>query len=46
MLFDRVVAPCFGMILDPENVHHIQSFRHAYMELDISITPKVKLPQN
>ena len=40
-LFDRVVSSCFGMTLQPGYEEAIESFHKAYLELEISVTPKV-----
>ena len=40
-LFDKVVDTCFGMTLKPKYEEAILAFKEAYMELGVSITPKV-----
>ena len=40
-LFDRVVETCFGMTLKPEYQEAILAFKEAYMELGVTVTPKV-----
>ena len=40
--FRKVVDSCFGMVLDPNYLTLIAQFRKLYIELEISITPKVQ----
>ena len=39
----RVVDSCFGMTLDPEYEAHIAQFADIYLDLGISVTPKVHI---
>ena len=39
----KVVTSCFGMELDKEYEIHIQEFKDVYVNLGISITPKVHI---
>ena len=39
----RVVDSCFGMTLDPEYEAHIAQFAEIYLDLGISVTPKVHI---
>ena len=39
--FGRVVKSCFGMALSPSYAADIQHFRKCYLNLGISVTPKV-----
>lgn len=41
--FDRVVSMCFGVALKPGYEVAIQQFRTAYLDIGISVTPKVYL---
>ena len=38
---NRVVHSCFGTALDPDYIAHIDAFKQAYTDLNISITPKI-----
>ena len=38
---DRVVSLCFGILLDPAYVEAIQDFKKSYLDLGITVTPKV-----
>ena len=40
-LFKDVVTSCFGTTLDPDFEAKIESFKQSYINLPISITPKV-----
>ena len=40
--FDRVVTMCFGVNLIPGYEAAIQRFKSSYLNLEISVTPKVK----
>ena len=39
----RVVDSCFGMTLDPEYEAHIAQFADIYLDLGISVTPKIHI---
>lgn len=39
--FRLVVKSCFGEVLDPNFSNHIENFQESYMDLGISITPKI-----
>lgn len=41
--FNKVVEACFGLKLDPAYKAAIAEFRRLYLELDISVTPKVNI---
>ena len=41
--FDRVVSMCFGVTLKAGYEQAIQQFKTAYMDIGISVTPKVYL---
>ena len=45
-LFDRIVNACFGMTLKPEYEQLILSFKAVYLELGITVTPKVNNNEN
>jgi len=38
-----VISSCFGMVLDTEYEHYIAQFKDVYIDLGISITPKVHI---
>ena len=40
---DAVVETCFGNKYDPAYKEKIQQFRTAYLELNISVTPKIHM---
>ena len=40
--FGRVVKSCFGLTLSPSYQADIEHFRKCYLNLDISVTPKVR----
>lgn len=39
--FHLVVKACFGTHLDPQYITYINNFKKSYLDLDISVTPKV-----
>ena len=39
----RVVVTCFGMTLEPEYEENIEQFAEIYLDLGISVTPKVHI---
>lgn len=39
--FDRVVKACFGIELDPNYKLYINNFKKSYLDLGVSVTPKV-----
>ena len=39
--FDKVVGKCFGVSLQPGYEGAIEIFRNSYLNLSISVTPKV-----
>ena len=39
--FSKVVSSCFGVSLQEDYEVHILEFRRLYLELGISVTPKV-----
>ena len=41
--FNKVVGACFGLKLDPAYKAAIAEFKRLYLELDISVTPKVNI---
>ena len=41
--FGRVVRSCFGLSLDPSYKAHIAHFKKVYLNLGISVTPKVRI---
>ena len=40
---DKVVNACFGVDLNPEYKNFIEEFREAYLDLGVSISPKVHI---
>lgn len=39
--FKLVVSSCFGNVLDPPYVNHIEKFKQSYLNLGVNVTPKV-----
>ena len=39
--FGKVVRSCFGLVLSPSYKTDIESFKKCYLNLGISVTPKV-----
>ena len=39
--FDKVVKMCFGVVLQPGYESAIDSFKNSYMNLNLTVTPKV-----
>ena len=39
--FDQVVSKCFGVTLEEGYKEAIEEFRAAYMDLGVTVTPKV-----